>query len=68
MRTNIVLDEEIMEEAKELTSLKTKKEVVDLALKELVKHLRRTKLLSIRKKGIWEGNLSALREKRFGSH
>jgi len=36
-RTNIVLNEEQVEEVKSLTSLKTKKEVVDLALNELLK-------------------------------
>ncbi len=65
VRTNIILDNEMVEEAKRLTSLKTKKEVVDLALKELVKQMRQKKLLTLRRKGLWEGNLAGLREKRF---
>jgi len=67
-RTNIVLDDEIIKEAKGLTSLKTKKEVVDLALRELVKHLKRKKLLTIRRKGLWEGNLKEMRRKRFDTN
>jgi len=58
-RTNIVLDEELVAEVKILTSLKTKKEVVDLALHELLKQLRRKKLIAMRHKGLWEGNHTA---------
>jgi len=68
IRTNIVLDDEIIKEAKGLTSLKTKKDIVDLALRELVKHLRRKKLLTIRHKGLWEGNLREMRRKRFDTN
>lgn len=68
IRTNIVLDDEIIKEAKGLTSLKTKKDVVDLALRELVKRLKRKKLLTIRRKGLWEGNLREMRRKRFDTH
>ncbi|MBI5375812.1 MAG: type II toxin-antitoxin system VapB family antitoxin [Candidatus Schekmanbacteria bacterium] len=60
-RTNIVLEDKLINEAKKLTSLKTKKEVVELALRELVSRLKRKKLLTGRHKGLWEGNLSDLR-------
>jgi len=66
-RTNIVLDEELVEEVKSLTSLKTKKEVVDLALHELLKQLRRKKLLAMRHQGLWEGDLAQSRRRRFDS-
>ncbi|HHW76402.1 MAG TPA: type II toxin-antitoxin system VapB family antitoxin [Xanthomonadaceae bacterium] len=36
MRTNIVLDDQLVAEAMRLTRTKTKREVVDLALRELV--------------------------------
>lgn len=64
-RTNIVLDEELVEEVKSLTSLKTKKEVVDLALHELLKQLRRKKLLAMRHAGLWEGDLEQGRRRRL---
>jgi Arc/MetJ family transcription regulator len=64
-RTNIILDDNIVEEAKELTSFKTKREVIDFALRELIKQLRRKKLLTIRHKGMWQGDLSKWRKKRF---
>lgn len=61
VRTNIVLDDDIIREAQGLTSLKTKKDVVDLALRALVKNLKRKKLLKLRRKGLWEGNLEEMR-------
>ncbi|MBI5042654.1 MAG: type II toxin-antitoxin system VapB family antitoxin [Nitrospirae bacterium] len=67
-RTNIVLDDKVIEEAKKLTSLKTKKEVIDFALKELIRQLRRKRLLALRHKDLWVGNLSELRKKRFDTN
>jgi Arc/MetJ family transcription regulator len=40
MRTNIVIDDDLMAEAMEATGLKTKREAVELGLKTLV-HLRK---------------------------
>lgn len=68
IRTNIVLDDEVINEAKGLTSLKTKKDVIDLALKELVKNLKKKKLLKLRHRGLWEGNLKEMRRKRFDTY
>lgn len=64
-RTNIVLDDAIVDEAKKLTSFRTKREVVDFALRELVKQLKKKKLLAIRHKGMWQGDLSKWRRNRF---
>lgn len=64
-RTNIILDDDLVEEAKELTSFKTKREVIDFALRELIKQLRRKKLLTMRHKGMWQGDLSKWRKRRF---
>ncbi len=38
VRTNIILDSSILDKAKSLTGIRTTKEVVDYALKELVRH------------------------------
>lgn len=43
-RTNIVLDTELVEEAQRVTGIATKREVVDLALRELVRQRRQGKL------------------------
>jgi Arc/MetJ family transcription regulator len=44
MRTNIVLDDELVTEAMRLTQAKTKREVVDLALRELIASRKRPDL------------------------
>lgn len=66
VRTNIVIDDDLVSEVKALTSLKTKKDVVDLALQELLKQLRRRKLLTLRRKGLWTGDLARNRRSRRG--
>lgn len=64
-RTNIELDEKVLKEAMELTKMKTKKEVVNFAISELVKKLKRKKILELEGKVKWEGNLDEMREERF---
>ena len=66
VRTNIVIDDDLVSEVKALTSLKTKKAVVDMALTELLKQLRRKRLLTLRRKGLWTGDLSRSRRSRRG--
>ncbi len=44
MRTNLVLDDQLVTEAMQLTQIKTKREVVDLALRELVASRKRPDL------------------------
>jgi len=63
-RTNVVLDDKLVEEALNLTHLKTKKEVVNYALKELVRKMRRKGLLKLEGKVEWEGNLAEMRKGR----
>lgn len=43
-RTNIVLDTDLIEEAQRVTGIQTKREVVDFALRELVRQRRAGKL------------------------
>ena len=47
MRTNIVLDDNLLDEAMELTGSSTKKEVVHLALEELVNRRKRRDLTEL---------------------
>jgi Arc/MetJ family transcription regulator len=47
MRTNIVLDDVLVDAALKLAGLKTKREVVELALRELVARRRQRKLKSL---------------------
>ncbi len=64
LRTNIELDAELVNEAMKLTRLKTKKELVNYALKELVRKVKRKGLLSFEGKVRWEGNLCEMRKGR----
>lgn len=64
-RTNIELDDKILKEAIRLTHAGSKKEVVNYALSELVKKLRRKKILELEGKVEWEGNLNDIRTSRI---
>ncbi|NQS88749.1 type II toxin-antitoxin system VapB family antitoxin [Patescibacteria group bacterium] len=44
MRSTIDIDEKLLDEAKVLTKAKTKKEVVNLSLKELIRKKKRERL------------------------
>lgn len=64
MRTNIDIDDDILREVQRLTGAKTKREAVDLALRELVARHRRLGLLRLRGKVRWEGDLDLSRSGR----
>lgn len=61
MRTNIVIDDKLMSAALKTSGLNTKKEVVEEALKLLVKVKNQSKLRKLRGKLKWDGNLNDLR-------
>jgi len=63
-RTNIDLDEKLVNEAMKLANKKTKKEVVNFAVEELVRKLKRKKLLELEGKIEWTGNLDEVRKSR----
>lgn len=67
MRTNIVLDDGLVDEAMRLTGVQTKKAVVHLALEELVRARRRRRILRLKGKLEWEGDLDEMRRGRSGS-
>ncbi len=64
MRTNVEIDDEVMREAQRLTGVKTKREAVDLALRELVARHRRLGILELRGRVHWEGDLDTTRRGR----
>ena len=61
MRTNIVIDDKLMNLALKTTGLKTKKEVVEEGLKTLIKIKNQMKLKSLRGKLHWEGDIEKMR-------
>lgn len=60
MRTNVEIDDELMAEALRRTGLKTKKAVIDEALRRLVQLERQKDIRELRGIG-WEGDLKAWR-------
>lgn len=62
MRTNIEINEELMDEILDKTNLKTKKEVVDQALREFLRKIKLRELAELRGKITWDGNLDEMRK------
>ena len=60
MRTNIEIDDELMAEAKRISGNKTKKQVVEEALKAFIRLGRQEKIREFRGKIKWEGNLDEM--------
>lgn len=61
LRTTLEIDEALLTEAKTLTHKKTTKEVVNIALTELVKSKKRKEMLSLFGKVKYNGNLDEMR-------
>ena len=68
MRTNIVLDDKLIERAQKLTGIKTKREVVQEALRTLILLREQTEVRLFRGKLKWEGNLDEMRQTRAVEH
>jgi Arc/MetJ family transcription regulator len=64
MRTNIVIDDQLMHAALKATGLKTKKEAVELGLKTLVRLNSQAAIKEFRGKLTWDGNLRESRSFR----
>ena len=47
MRTTLAIDEDLLDEAKELSGAKTKKETIERALKELIQRRKSKKLIDL---------------------
>src|SRR5450759_23237 len=63
-RTNIDIDEGLIRQARKLTRLKTKRQIVDRALDLLVRSESRKGILRYYGAGIWKGDLKASRRNR----
>lgn len=64
-RTNIVLDDALVDRAKRLTGLKTKRAVVEEALQTLVRLKEQEGIRSLRGRLQWEGDLQEMRRDRL---
>jgi Arc/MetJ family transcription regulator len=64
MRTNIVIDDQLMADALQATGLKTKREVVEMGLQTLIKLKQQEKIKAFKGQLKWEGNLEEMRSDR----
>jgi len=63
-RTNLVLDEKLLQEATRLSGEKTYSAAVMLALGDFVRRAKARRILELRGSGLWEGDLAAMRRDR----
>lgn len=64
MRTNIVIDDDLMRETLRATGIKTKREAVELGLRTLLRLSKQAEGRKFRGKLKWEGDLDAMRRDR----
>ena len=64
-RTNIDLDDSLVSKGLKMTGLRSKRELVDLALRELVRKEDQKGILELEGRFVWEGDLDELRKGRF---
>ena len=63
-RTNIVMDEKLVRAGLKTTGLKTRRALVDHALRELVRREKQIGLLALKGKVRWDGDLTQMRSTR----
>ncbi len=63
-RTNVVLDDKLVQKCLDLTGLTTRRKLIDHALKELLRHENQKKILELKGKIKWQGDLDSWREGR----
>ena len=61
MRTNIVIDDKLMKDTLRATGLGTKREVVELGLRTLLRLRQQESIRRLRGKLEWKGDLDAMR-------
>ena len=64
MRTNIVIDDQLMADAMRESGARTKRETVELGLRTLLRLGKQGELRSLRGRAPWSGNLEAMRRDR----
>ena len=63
-RTNVVLDEKLVEDCIKATGIKTQKALIDHALRELLRHENQVKILDLKGSINWDGDLDEWRKDR----
>ncbi len=68
MRTNVVLDETLLAQAKAVTGIQTTRGVIDEALRLLIRLREQGQVRDLRGQLRWEGDLATLREGRANTY
>jgi hypothetical protein len=63
-RTNVVLNEDLLEEATRLSGERTYSRTIERALEDLVRRIKARRILELAGSGLWEGDLSEMRGDR----
>lgn len=63
-RTNLVLNGELLDEATRLSGERTYSRTVERALEDFVRRAKARRILELAGSGLWEGDLSVVREDR----
>ncbi len=63
-RTNLVLNEQLLEEAQRLSGERTYSRTVERALEDFVRRIKARRILELRHSGLWHGSLSEMRDDR----
>ena len=66
MRTNIEIEDELIQKALSLTGLKTKRAAVEAALRMLIRVKEQEEILNLAGKVHWQGDLDVSRQGRGG--
>jgi Arc/MetJ family transcription regulator len=61
-RTNLVLREDLLEEAVRLSGERTYSRTVERALEDFVRRIKARRILELAGTGAWEGNLAEMRD------
>ena len=63
-RTNVVLDDVLVEKCQRVTGIPTRRSVIDHALRELLRHGNQKKILALKGNVTWDGDLPSWRAGR----
>lgn len=63
-RTNVVLDDVLVVRCQKATGIKTRRALIDYALRELLRNEQQKRILKLKGKVLWEGNLASWRGRR----
>ena len=63
-RTNVVLDEKLVQDCIKATGIKTQKALINHALRELLRHENQIRILELKGHISWDGNLDEWRQGR----